>query len=139
MRRYGEGSMQDQSELPDQIEIRKVGCSFEVHWDYQKNQNTLSQRTRCERLDGYIDGFIDGVLVALEIPAYHIHRAGSSKGSVEQIQHRAAIKLAKALADIFHPLVTAERKKLRVSASLRYLKGRAAHLESKRVFQDTSA
>lgn len=123
--------MQAQPELPKQIEIRKVGGSFEVHWDYQKPPNTLVQRTQCERLDGYIDGFIDGAFVALEIPAADIHRACSSKGSVVGIQSRTAVKLAKALADIFHPLVTAEQKKFRVSARLRYLKSRSAHLDSK--------
>lgn len=128
--------MQGQPELPKQIEIRKVGGSFEVHWDYQKTQNTLAQRTRCERLDGYIDGFIDGALVALEIPAADIHRTCSSKGSVVAIQSRTAAKLAKALAEIFHPLVTAEQKRFRASARLRYLNGRAAHLKSMGTFEE---
>ncbi|WP_343177859.1 hypothetical protein [Pseudomonas sp. 4810-S13] len=128
--------MEGQPELPKQIEIRKVGGSFEVHWDYQKTQNTLAQRTRCERLDGYIDGFIDGTLVALEIPASNVHRACSSKGSVVGIQSRSAAKLGKAISEIFHPLVTAEQKKFRVSARLRYLKARAAHLESMGLFEE---
>ncbi|HEX4547970.1 hypothetical protein [Pseudomonas sp.] len=128
--------MQGQTETSEQIEIRKVNGSFEVHWDYQKTLNILAQRTRCERLDGYIDGFIDGAFVALEIPATNIHRTCSSKGSVVGIQSRAAIRLAKILADIFHPLVTAEHKKFRVSARLRYLRGRAAHLEGMGTFKE---
>ncbi|MFL1493557.1 hypothetical protein [Pseudomonas antarctica] len=131
--------MQGKSELPEQIEIRKVGDCFEVHWDYQKNQNTLAQRARCERLDGYIDGFIDGALVALEIPGPNIHRVCSSKGSVVGVQIIAAVKLAKILADIFFPLETDEPKKTQVSAKRRYLKGRAVHLESMDAFKAASA
>lgn len=128
--------MQGQTRTSEQIEIRKVNGSFEVHWDYQKTKHILAQRARCERLDGYIDGFIDGAFVALEIPATNIHRTCSLKGSVIGIQARVAVKLTKILADIFHPLITAEHKKHRVSARLRYLQGRAAHLESLGTFEE---
>ncbi|OAE13586.1 hypothetical protein AZH11_02805, partial [Pseudomonas simiae] len=93
------------------------------HWDFRSAPDTLTLRTECERLDGFIDGFMDGALVALEIPLKDIYLMGCSKGAIKELDQKLAIKVASLLAKLFLPLVTLEQEKLRTHSQQRHHSG----------------
>ncbi|MBM9486995.1 hypothetical protein JBE38_13775 [Pseudomonas sp. ICBG1301] len=105
--------MSRQPETPAKIQVKANGGSFEVHWDFRNAPDTLTLRTECERLDGFINGFIDGALVALEIPLEHICLTGSSKGTVKELDQNLANKVASIVENLFLLLLAAQQKKLR--------------------------
>lgn len=116
--------MSYQPEPPQKIQIKMKGSAFEVHWDFRSAPDTLTIRTECERLDGYIDGFMDGVLATLEIPLKDIYLMGCSKGAIKELDQQLAIKLASILAKLFLPLVTLEQEKLRTHSQQLHHSGR---------------
>ena len=124
--------MKRQPALPI-IEVKKNGSKFEVHWDYQDSPETQVLRAQRERLDG----FIDGALVALEIPSKNAVCAIALTGIVKKLDESTAIKLAKILTDLLHPLVSAEYTRQVKNANLPHVKY-AAEREKRAILEQQS-
>ena len=99
------------------IEIASDGKRFRVDWDYQEAPESIVLHD-----NEYLQGYIAGVIVTLAIPEKNISCATPRTGTVRQLEHSLAIKLAKLLKDALHPVVAEKHRRLRNEANLPHVR-----------------
>ncbi|WP_347170462.1 hypothetical protein AAHI06_07095 [Pseudomonas salmasensis] len=100
------------------IDTIKDGKHWRVDWDYQEAPESRVLSDRAEFLDGYVCG----ILSTLGVSAGEICRPSARTGTVKKIDEDTALKLAKLLKNLLHPVAEDEHRRLLNEASLPHVK-----------------
>ncbi|CAI8975132.1 hypothetical protein PUP68_07655 [Pseudomonas chlororaphis] len=109
------------------ITVTKEGRHWRVDWDYQEapESRVLSEKSE------FLDGYVCGIVATLGVSAGEICRPSARVGTVKKMDEETALKLAKLLKDLLHPVVEDRHRRLVYEANLPHVKFLAEKQEVK--------
>lgn len=101
------------------IDVTKEGRYWRVDWDYQEAPES---RVLFDDKAEFLDGYVCGIVATLGVSAGKICRPSARVGTVKKLDEDTALKLAKLLTNLLHPVVEYEHRRLANQANLPHVK-----------------